>query len=103
MLTAEQQRFWSYFKWDPEQFSHRVAHQFLTSGQARKPQVISAAFSELLDRESDPMIIARVARTWLSRYRLMFEPEWVDRFDEFHRRVGQVIANEQIRNSVREY
>jgi hypothetical protein len=103
MLTAEQQRFWSYFKWDPEQFSHRVAHQFLTSGQARKPQIISAAFSELLDRETDPMTISRVAKTWLTGYRLVFEPEWVERFDEFHRRVRHVVLNEKTLQTVEQY
>ena len=46
-----------------------------------------------MDREQDPVIVARVAKTWLSSYRLPVEPDEVCRFDEFHNRVIHILRD----------
>jgi hypothetical protein len=100
MLTEEQQQFWGYFKWDPESFTHRTARRVLAAARKQQPEMINRAFGELLDRESDPWIVSRVAKTWLSGYHLPVEPDKIERFEEFHNRVKTIAYDQQLRSQL---
>lgn len=93
MLTPEQQEFWSYFKWDPETFSHNTARRVLAAAKREQPRMINAAFTRLMQSETDPEIRARVIKTWLSRYQLPMDPMEIDLFDQFHSQTGPLLRS----------
>lgn len=93
MLTPEQQRFWSYFKWDPQTFTHGTAAQVLEAPKSQRSRIINAAFTRLMQSETDPEIRARVIKTWLSRYQLPMDPSEIDLFDQFHSQTGPLLRS----------
>jgi hypothetical protein len=103
MLTEQQQEFWGHFKWDPASFAHRTARRVNSATIKQKITIIDQAFTELLDRESDPWVISRVAKTWLTGYRLPVEPDKIQRFDEFHQRVRSIALDETLRSQLEIY
>jgi hypothetical protein len=94
VLTPEQEEFWGHFKWDPESFTHRTARKVLAAQKKDRSRIIDGAFTELLDRERDPVIVARVAKTWLTNYQLSVEPTEVHRFDQFHVMVRSIALDD---------
>jgi hypothetical protein len=100
MLTNEQQLFWSYFKWNPGLFAISEAESIQKLSPQQQRQRVNHAFDRLLDNEEDPLVLARVVKTWLFKYRLEMDPGEVSRFGEFHVKVRDLTRNnlEQIKS-----
>jgi hypothetical protein len=103
MLTLEQQEFWSYFKWDPETFAHITARKVLAAAKREQPRIINAAFTRMMQSETNPEILARVVKTWLTSYKLPVDPSEIELFEDFNVRTLSLTRNLELIKQLKPY
>ena len=103
MLTAEQERFWNYFKWDPARFANSWAELVLESSPKDQPRIIDQGVDQLLDSEKDPRIIANVIHTWLSKHQLPMDASKIRRFARVHELISPLFADFNIKEWIERY
>lgn len=56
-------------------------------------RIIEESLSMVLDRNFEPLVVCRIIKTWLTDFRLSFDPERSIVFDRFHQLHGAFIVD----------
>jgi hypothetical protein len=104
-MLSEQERFMLLLK-GPEDYAHRAGKEMLTVLNGGK-RLRHKAMSKVADQHIETVLevfnseeSTRIVKTWLSNYRLPFDPDRLNSFDRFHNSLGRFITDnpERIRS-----
>ena len=104
-MLSEQERFVLLLK-GPEDYAHRAGEEMLSVlNGGKRPRY--KAMSKVADQHIETVLevfnseeSTRIVKTWLSNYRLPFDPDRLNSFDRFHNSLGRFITDnpERIRS-----
>lgn len=106
-MLSEQERFMLLLK-GPEDYAHRAGREMLsvlngggwTEGQYKAMSKVADQHIETVLEVFNSEESTRIVKTWLSNYRLPFDPDRLNSFDRFHNSLGRFITDnpERIRS-----
>jgi len=92
-MTPEQQEFWNALSYNPSSDTHSLAQDMISmQGTRRFHREVDRCIIYVMHNFTREDIL-RAFKTWLSVYRLPFNPDKLKTFDYFHSELGEEVNN----------